>query len=109
MRSLFGISTGLLLSGTAFAVVLAYTIRLFAASTLVSLYRYEEAGLSALTIVLVSLAPVPLLHGIIARSRAGSLGEPFCRNRRGRGIGVAGREISQENTSVGLAISAQSG
>ena len=33
--------------------------------TLASLYRYEEAGLSALTIVLVSLAPVLLLHGII--------------------------------------------
>jgi iron(III) transport system permease protein len=39
--------------------------------TLVSLYRYEEAGLSALTIVLVSLAPVLLLHGIIAGSRPG--------------------------------------
>jgi iron(III) transport system permease protein len=148
MRSLFGLSTGLLLSGTAFAVVLAYTIRFLAASlgaveaglskisrnidaaartlgasvsemlfkvhlpmlrpalgaaallvfvdsmkelpatlllrpfnfdtlatqvfTLVSLYRYEEAGLSALTIVLVSLAPVLLLHGIIAGSRPGA-------------------------------------
>jgi iron(III) transport system permease protein len=150
MRSLFGISTGLVLSGTAFAIVLAYTIRFLAASlgaveaglskvsrnidaaartlgatvsemlvkvhlpllrpalgaaallvfvdsmkelpatlllrpfnfdtlatqvfTLVSLYRYEEAGLSALTIVLVSLAPVLLLHGIIARSRPGVSG-----------------------------------
>jgi len=149
MRSLFGVSTGLILSGTAFAIVLAYTIRFLAASlgaveagltkisrnidaagrtlgatvsdmlwtvhlpllrpalgaaamlvfvdsmkelpatlllrpfnfdtlatqvfTLASLYRYEEAGLSALTIVLVSLAPVLLLHGIIARSRPGSL------------------------------------
>jgi iron(III) transport system permease protein len=148
MRSLFGISTGLVLSGTAFAIVLAYTIRFLAASlgaveaglskvsrnidaaartlgstvsetlvkvhlpllrpalgaaallvfvdsmkelpatlllrpfnfdtlatqvfTLVSLYRYEEAGLSALTIVLVSLAPVLLLHGIIAGSRPGT-------------------------------------
>jgi iron(III) transport system permease protein len=148
MRSLFGVSTGLLFSGTAFAIVLAYTIRFLAASlgavesglskisrnidaagrtlgatvsgmlwtvhlpllrpalgaaamlvfvdsmkelpatlllrpfnfdtlstqvfTLASLYRYEEAGLSALTIVLVSLAPVLLLHGIIARSRPGS-------------------------------------
>jgi iron(III) transport system permease protein len=148
MRSLFGVSTGLLLSGTAFAIVLAYTIRFLAASlgaveaglskisrnidaagrtlgatvsdmlwtvhlpllrpalgaavmlvfvdsmkelpatlllrpfnfdtlatrvfTLASLYRYEEAGLSALTIVLVSLAPVLLLHGIIARSRPGA-------------------------------------
>jgi iron(III) transport system permease protein len=148
MRSLFGISTGLLLSGTAFAIVLAYTIRFLAASlgaveagfskisrnidaasrtlgstagetlfrvhlpllrpalgaaallvfvdsmkelpatlllrpfnfdtlatqvfTLVSLYRYEEAGLAALTIVLVSLAPVLLLHGIIAGSRPGA-------------------------------------
>jgi iron(III) transport system permease protein len=148
MRSLFGVSTGLVLSGTAFAIVLAYTIRFLAASlgaveaglskvsrnidaagrtlgatigemlvrvhlpllrpalgaaallvfvdsmkelpatlllrpfnfdtlatqvfTLVSLYRYEEAGLSALTIVLVSLAPVLLLHGIIAGSRPGA-------------------------------------
>jgi iron(III) transport system permease protein len=40
--------------------------------TLVSLYRYEEAGLSALTIVLVSLAPVLLLHGIIMGSRPGA-------------------------------------
>jgi iron(III) transport system permease protein len=145
MRSLFGISTGLLLSGTAFAIVLAYTIRFLAASlgaveaglskisrnidaagrtlgatvsemlfrvhlpllrpalgaaalivfvdsmkelpatlllrpfnfdtlstqvfTLVSLYRYEEAGLSALSIVAVSMAPVLLLHGMIAGSR----------------------------------------
>ncbi|HZP10303.1 iron ABC transporter permease [Methyloceanibacter sp.] len=145
MRSTFGVSTGLLLSGTAFALVLAYTIRFLAASlgaveaglskisrnidaaartlgatvsktlfrvhlpllrpalgaaallvfvdsmkelpatlllrpfnfdtlstqvfTLVSLYRYEEAGLSALTIVVVSLAPVLLLHGIIAGGR----------------------------------------
>jgi len=145
MRSLFGISTGLLLSGTAFAIVLAYTIRFLAASlgaveaglckisrnidaaartlgatvsetlfrvhlpllrpalgaaallvfvdsmkelpatlllrpfnfdtlstqvfTLASLYRYEEAGLSSLSIVAVSLAPVLLLHGIIAGSR----------------------------------------
>jgi iron(III) transport system permease protein len=148
MRSLFGISTGLLLSGTAFAIVLAYTIRFLAASlgavegglsrisrhiddasrslgaslgetlrkvhlpmlrpalgaaallvfvdsmkelpatlllrpfnfdtlatqvfTLASLYRYEEAGLAALTIVAVSLAPVLLLHGIIAGSRPGA-------------------------------------
>jgi iron(III) transport system permease protein len=40
--------------------------------TLVSLYRYEEAGLSALTIVAVSLAPVLLLHGIIVGSRPGA-------------------------------------
>lgn len=148
MRSLFGVSTGLLLSGTAFAIVLAYTIRFLAASlgaveaglskisrnidaagrtlgatigdmlwtvhlpllrpalgaaallvfvdsmkelpatlllrpfnfdtlatqvfTLASLYRYEEAGLSALTIVVVSLAPVLLLHGVIAKSRPGA-------------------------------------
>ena len=32
MRSLFGVSTGLMLSGTAFAIVLAYTIRFLAAS-----------------------------------------------------------------------------
>ena len=148
MRDMFGISTGLLLSGTAFAIVLAYTIRFLAASlgaveagfskisrnidsagrtlgasvsnmlwrvhlpllrpalgaaamlvfvdsmkelpatlllrpfnfdtlatqvfTLASLYRYEEAGLSALTIVVVSLAPVLLLHGMISRSRPGT-------------------------------------
>jgi iron(III) transport system permease protein len=148
MRSALGISTGLLLSGSVFAIVLAYTIRFLAASlgaveaglskvshnidaaartlgstvnetlfkvhlpllrpalaaaallvfvdsmkelpatlllrpfnfdtlatqvfTLVSLYRYEEAGLSALSIVLVSLAPVMLLHGLIAASRPGA-------------------------------------
>jgi iron(III) transport system permease protein len=147
-RSLLGVTTGLLLSGTAFVIVLAYTIRFLAASlgaveaglsrvsrnidaaarslgatlgemlvkvhlpllrpalgaaallvfvdsmkelpatlllrpfnfdtlatqvfTLVSLYRYEEAGLSALTIVLVSLAPVLLLHGLVAGSRPGA-------------------------------------
>jgi iron(III) transport system permease protein len=149
MRSLFQMPTGLLLSGTAFAIVLAYTIRFLAASlgaveaglgkisrntdaaartlgatvtetlwrvhlpmlrpalgaaallvfvdsmkelpatlllrpfnfdtlatqvfTLVSLYRYEEAGLSALTIVVVSLAPVLLLHGVIVAGRPGAL------------------------------------
>jgi len=149
MRSLFGLPTGLLLSGTAFAIVLAYTIRFLAASlgaveaglskisrntdaaartlgatisetlwrvhlpllrpalgaaallvfvdsmkelpatlllrpfnfdtlatqvfTLASLYRYEEAGLSALSIVVVSLAPVLLLHGVIVAGRPGSL------------------------------------
>jgi iron(III) transport system permease protein len=153
MRSLFGVSSGLLLSGTAFAIVLAYTIRFLAASlgaveaglskisrnidaaartlgatvskmlfrvhlpllrpalgaaallvfvdsmkelpatlllrpfnfdtlstqvfTLVSLYRYEEAGLSALTIVAVSLAPVLLLHGIIAGSRRAASSGPL--------------------------------
>lgn len=147
MRSAFGVSTGLVLSGTTFAIVLAYTIRFLAASlgaveaglskisrnidaaartlgatvsemllkvhlpllrpalgaallivfvdsmkelpatlllrpfnfdtlatqvfTLVSLYRYEEAGLPALAIVLVSIAPVLLLHGIIVGSRPG--------------------------------------
>ena len=149
MRSLFGLPTGLLLSGSAFAVVLAYIIRFLAASlgaveaglgkisrntdaaartlgatvtetlwrvhvpllrpalgaaallvfvdsmkelpatlllrpfnfdtlstqvfTLASLYRYEEAGLSALTIVVVSLAPVLLLHGVIVAGRPGAL------------------------------------
>jgi iron(III) transport system permease protein len=147
MRSLFDLPTGLVLSGTAFALVLAYTIRFLAASlgaveagfskisrnidaaartlgasvsemswrvhlpllrpalgaaallvfvdsmkelpatlllrpfnfdtlatqvfTLASLYRYEEAGLSALTIVAASLAPVLLLHGIIVAGRPG--------------------------------------
>ena len=42
-----------------------------------------SSSLSALTIVLVSLAPVLLLHGIIARSPAGSLGEPFCPTEEG--------------------------
>ena len=148
MRSLFDIPTGLIFSGTAFALVVAYTIRFLAASlgaveaglskisrhidaaartlgssvsetlwkvhlpllrpalgaaallvfvdsmkelpatlllrpfnfdtlatqvfTLVSLYRYEEAGLSALTIVLVSLVPVFMLHGVIVAGRPGA-------------------------------------
>ena len=148
MRSLFGMPTGLLLSGSAFAIVLAYTIRFLAASlgaveaglskisrntdaaartlgasvsetlwrvhlpllrpalgaaallvfvdsmkelpatlllrpfnfdtlatqvfTLASLYRYEEAGLSALTIVVASLAPVLFLHGMIVAGRPGA-------------------------------------
>jgi iron(III) transport system permease protein len=155
MRSLFGVSTGLLLSGSVFAIVLAYTIRFLAASlgaveaglstisrnvdaaartlgatvsemlfrvhlpllrpalgaaaligfvdsmkelpatlllrpfnfdtlstqvfTLVSLYRYEEAGLSALSIVVVSLAPVLLLHRIIAGSRQAVSASPSLR------------------------------
>ena len=41
--------------------------------TLASLYRYEEAGLSALTIVAASLAPVLMLHGIIVAGRPGGL------------------------------------
>ena len=44
MRSLFGVSTGLLLSGTAFAIVLAYTIRFLAASL-----GAVEAGLSKIS------------------------------------------------------------
>jgi len=44
--------------------------------TLASLYRYEEAGLSALTIVVVSLAPVLLLHGVIVAGRPGALSSP---------------------------------
>jgi iron(III) transport system permease protein len=147
MRKLFGVPTGLLLSGSVFAIVLAYTIRFLAASlgaveaglskisrntdaaartlgasvsetlwrvhlpllrpalaaaallvfvdamkelpatlllrpfnfdtlatqvfTLASLYRYEEAGLSALTIVLASLVPVLFLHGMIVAGRPG--------------------------------------
>jgi iron(III) transport system permease protein len=39
--------------------------------TLASLYRYEEAALSALSIVVVSLAPVLLLHGVIVAGRPG--------------------------------------
>jgi iron(III) transport system permease protein len=147
LRSLFGISTGLLLSGSVFAIVLAYAIRFLAASlgaveaglskisrntdaaartlgaspretlwrvhlpllrpalgaaallvfvdsmkelpatlllrpfnfdtlatqvfTLASLYRYEEAGLAALTIVAASLLPVLFLHGMIVAGRPG--------------------------------------
>ena len=40
--------------------------------TLVSLYRYEQAGVAALTIVAVRLAPGLRLHGIIAGSRPGA-------------------------------------
>ena len=148
MRSLFGVPTGLLLSGSALAIVLAYTIRFLAASlgaveaglskisrntdaaartlgaspretlwrvhlpllrpalgaaallvfvdsmkelpatlllrpfnfdtlatqvfTLASLYRYEEAGLAALTIVAASLVPVLFLHGMIVAGRPGA-------------------------------------
>ncbi len=151
MRALFGIPTGLLLSGSAFAIVLAYSIRFLAASlgaveaglskisrntdaasrtlgatvsetlwrvhlpllrpalgaaallvfvdsmkelpatlllrpfnfdtlatqvfTLASLYRYEEAGLSALTIVVVSLAPTLFLHRMIGAGRPGGVQE----------------------------------
>ena len=165
MRKLFGVPTGLLLSGSVFAIVLAYTIRfsrrllgsgrgwpqqdlpqhrtrrrgpsaprsartlrrvhlpllrpaLAAAAllvfvdamkelpatlllrpfnfdtlatqvfTLASLYRYEEAGLSALTIVLASLVPVLFLHGMIVAGRPG--GSPkqaqngLKRSQRGR-------------------------
>ncbi|MBE3110792.1 MAG: iron ABC transporter permease, partial [Acidobacteria bacterium] len=149
MRAAFDHPTGLIFSGTAFALVVAYTIRFLAASlgaveaglskisrhidaaartlgssvsetlwrihlpllrpalgaaallvfvdsmkelpatlllrpfnfdtlatqvfTLVSLYRYEEAGLSALTIVLVSLLPVLMLHAVIVAGRPGAL------------------------------------
>jgi iron(III) transport system permease protein len=44
MRSLFGMPTGLVLSGTAFAIVLAYTIRFLAASL-----GAVEAGLSKIS------------------------------------------------------------
>jgi iron(III) transport system permease protein len=152
MRSLFGVPTGLIFSGSAFAIVLAYTIRFLAASfgaveaglskisrntdaaartlgaslretlwsvhlpllrpalgaagllvfvdsmkelpatlllrpfnfdtlatqvfTLASLYRYEEAGLAALTIVVASLAPVLFLHGVIVAGRPGASSSP---------------------------------
>jgi len=171
MRSLFGMQTGLLLSGSVFAIVLAYTIRFLAASfgaveaglgkisrntdaaartlgatvsetlwrvhlpllrpalgaaallvfvdsmkelpatlllrpfnfdtlatqvfTLASLYRYEEAGLSALTIVVVSLAPVLLLHGIIVAGRPGALtGRPAAASSGGA-AGAEGLLVSQ--------------
>jgi iron(III) transport system permease protein len=152
MRSLFGVPTGLLLSGSVFAIVLAYTIRFLAASlgaveaglskisrntdaaartlgaspretlwrvhlpllrpalgaaallvfvdsmkelpatlllrpfnfdtlatqvfTFASLYRYEEAGLAALTIVAASLLPVLFLHGMIVAGRPGGSASP---------------------------------
>jgi iron(III) transport system permease protein len=167
MRSLFGLPTGLLLSGSAFAMVLAYTIRFLAASfgaveaglgkisrntdaaartlgstvtetlwrvhlpllrpalgaaallvfvdsmkelpatlllrpfnfdtlatqvfTLASLYRYEEAGLSALTIVAVSLAPVLLLHGVIVAGRPGTFSRRRPEMAPGKGPAPAGR------------------
>jgi iron(III) transport system permease protein len=59
--------------------------------TLVSLYRYEEAGLAALTIVAVSLAPVLLLHGIIAGSRPGA--------------SPAGRQTAASRPNVALGMS----
>jgi iron(III) transport system permease protein len=40
--------------------------------TLASLYRYDEAGLAALTIVVASLVPVLLLHGMIVAGRPGT-------------------------------------
>ena len=43
--------------------------------TLASLYRYEEAGLSALTIVVVSLAPTLVLHRMIVSGRPGAVPE----------------------------------
>jgi iron(III) transport system permease protein len=152
MRATFGISTGLLLSGTAFAIVLAYTIRFLAVSlgaveagfsgisrnidaaartlgatsgeslwkvqlpllrpalgaaallvfvdcmkelpatlllrpfdfetlathlfTLVSLYRYDEAGLAAIAIVATGLIPVLLLNRMIVTGRPGQSSQP---------------------------------
>jgi iron(III) transport system permease protein len=99
MRAEFGLSTGLVFSGTAFALVLAYAIRFLAASL-----GAIEAGLAkishnidaaartlgasvsemswsvhlpllrpALGAVAASLAPVLLLHGIIVAGRPGGL------------------------------------
>lgn len=42
--------------------------------TLASLYRYEEAGLAALVIVLASLLPVLILHTVVAGGRKKPLG-----------------------------------
>ena len=77
--------------------------------TLVSLYRYEEAGLSALTIVLVSLAPVLLLHGIIVGSRPGLRRAARPRRRPALNGPSASRNSPTKCAGVGLAISAQSG
>lgn len=152
MRSAFGVSTGLILSGTAFAVVLACTVRFLAVSigaldagfrktpvsldaaartlgaplsqilwrvhlpllypalgaalllvfvdtmkelpatlllrpfdfetlathvyALASLDQFEEAGMAALAIVVIGLAPVFLLHHAIAAGRPGSTAPP---------------------------------
>ncbi len=170
MRSEFGAPTGLIFSGTAFALVLAYTIRFLAASlgaveagfskisrnidaaartlgasvsemswrvhlpllrpalgaaallvfvdsmkelpatlllrpfnfdtlatqvfTLASLYRYEEAGLSALTIVAASVAPVLLLHGIIVAGRPGGF-------ERRRSMAASGSEAAAPGLLLG--------
>jgi iron(III) transport system permease protein len=177
MRSLFGLPTGLLLSGSAFAVVLAYTIRFLAASlgaveaglskisrntdaaartlgatisetlwrlhlpllrpalgaaallvfvdsmkelpatlllrpfnfntlaihvfTLASLYRYEEAGLSALSIVVVSLAPVLLLHGVIVAGRPGGPANQHSTASTKEIRKPGGLLISQQNRAAG--------
>ncbi len=73
--------------------------------TLVSLYRYEEAGLSALTIVAVSLAPV--LFCCTGSSSAAAPGPLQAANgvRNAPRIGVAHLLITQENAGVGLAMS----
>jgi iron(III) transport system permease protein len=175
MRQTFGIPTGLLLSGTAATIVLAYAIRFLAASlgaidagltkvsrnidaaarslganvseamwqihlpllrpalgaaallvfvdsmkelpatlllrpfnfdtlatqvfTLASLYRYEEAGLAALTIVGVSLVPVLLLHRLIVAGRPGQWGTSLAQP-----LAAPPLLISQENSGRGLAI-----
>jgi iron(III) transport system permease protein len=185
MRSWFGIPTGLLFSGTAFAIVLAYAIRFLAASlgavdaglskvsrnidaaartlgasvsealwqvhlpllrpalgaaallvfvdsmkelpatlllrpfnfdtlatqvfTLASLYRYEEAGLSALTIVATSLAPVLLLHGLIVAGRPGGVQGRYASALTAQDLAAPQLLISQENSGAGLAISRHSG
>lgn len=183
MRSLFEMPTGLLLSGSAFAIVLAYTIRFLAASlgaveaglskisrnieaaartlgatigetlwrvhlpllrpalgtaallafvdsmkelpatlllrpfnfdtlatqvfTLASLYRYEEAGLSALSIVVVSLVRVLLLHGIIVAGRPGALASQRSAASV-KGIREAPRPLDKSiKSGGGLAISGQ--
>ncbi|HEV7463452.1 MAG TPA: hypothetical protein VGN85_06020, partial [Methyloceanibacter sp.] len=62
-----------------------------------------------LTIVLVSLAPVLLLHGIIAGSRPGASISRRSAPETGPEWGVAHLLITQENAGVGLAIVRQSG
>jgi iron(III) transport system permease protein len=73
--------------------------------TLASLYRYEEAGLAALTIVAVSLAPVLLLHGVIVAGRPGAvLGRGAFAGARAA-MGMPGFSTNRENSGAGLAIS----
>jgi iron(III) transport system permease protein len=62
--------------------------------TLASLYRYEEAGLAALTIVAASLVPLLLLHGVIVAGRPGG-------SQEDRSMAISGRETPAEGLLTG--------